>query len=738
VRFSWSTSVTLFLDQHRRRIVLGVITVNAIWLQTLYAQRLYSTFSQAVDRDLGFVPAGLAVRTPRGGGHAEMAVITQAPPALHTYTFTDSASIAPVNSILLRTAPEEIIAVGPPGSVDYAILTDAGKAVTLVKHRGATIGTESIPLAVHAQHLVAADINSDGIKDILLCGKGMTGIATLLGSRGGSFRPGPELLGDISVSDFRVADVNGDGIQDVILNNWLSNQVSMFYGISSMVFSEQVVVDLPGEPSSIDFAWTDRRRRMALAVTLPAEHKIIILHGRPDGDVRLDQTLTVPAQPSGAIFAMVDEDPYPDIVAATDRGMAISIGRGPMEYLPPGLLGPGANGRGFAIVDLDGDRKADLVVAERETQRLVCFSNANHAGRTQWPATYAVGSKPTGVAVGDINGDALPDIAVANANSSSISVLLNRGKGLFFGQQTLWVSEQPTAITIAASPGGEVPDLVSSHTGSDQIGVVTLDFMSRRASSFSVPTGPRPSVLRAWQQPGTLTVLVRNQDKDGGAVSLSLFEQISGRQFLERSLRTNIPEQLLAVTADRQRDSSSYSVVFARADKSTGTSTVSYAIADPSFFVQTVVPAFSFQDSTESTRSLIPARLTPEGTHGMVVVLGKPAYALLLAYNSAEGTQAQATNWVYNVSVADDNDIVVSDVDGDGFPDITIRNLATETIETIFGGKNGFSRRRPICSARGVRGIAVAPLTTSGLPDLILTRADEATVSLQFSPFGTK
>jgi hypothetical protein len=535
-----------------------------------------------------------------------------------------------------------------------------------------------------------------------------------------------------------VADVNGDGIQDVILNNWLSNQVSMFYGISSMVYSEQIAVDLPGEPSSIDFAWTDRRRRMALAVTLPAEHKIIILHGRPDGDVRLDQTLTLPAQPSGAIFAMVDEDLYPDIVAATDRGMAISIGKGLMEYLPPGLLGPGAGGTGFAITDLDGDRKPDLVVAERETQRLMCFANANHAGRMQWPATYAVGSKPTGVAVGDINGDALPDIAVANANSSSLSILLNRGKGLFFGQQTLWVAEQPTAVAIAVSPGGGVRDLVSSHTGSDQIGVVTFDFLSQRASSFSVPTGSHPSVLRAWQQPGTLTILVRNRDKDGGAVSLSLFEQISGRQFLERSLRTNIPEQLLAVTADRQGDSSSYSVAFARADKATGTSTVSYAIVDPSFFVQAVVPAFSFQDSTESTRSLISARLSPEGTHDMVVVLGKPANALLLAYNSAEATQVQVTNWVYNVAVADDNDLVVSDVDGDGFPDITIRNLATGTIETIYGGKNGFSRRRAICSARGVRGIAVAPLTTSGLPDLILTRADEATVSVQFSPFGIK
>jgi hypothetical protein len=38
---------------------------------------------------------------------------------------------------------------------------------------------------------------------------------------------------------------------------------------------------------------------------------------------------------------------------------------------------------------------------------------------------YAVGEFPTSVVVGDFNGDGMPDLAVANFDSDSVSVLLN-------------------------------------------------------------------------------------------------------------------------------------------------------------------------------------------------------------------------------------------------------------------------------------------------------------------------
>jgi hypothetical protein len=47
------------------------------------------------------------------------------------------------------------------------------------------------------------------------------------------------------------------------------------------------------------------------------------------------------------------------------------------------------------------------------------------------PVSYAVGSGPNSVAVGDFNGDGIPDLAVANFSSNTVSVLRGNGDGSF-------------------------------------------------------------------------------------------------------------------------------------------------------------------------------------------------------------------------------------------------------------------------------------------------------------------
>ena len=48
------------------------------------------------------------------------------------------------------------------------------------------------------------------------------------------------------------------------------------------------------------------------------------------------------------------------------------------------------------------------------------------------PASFPVGSSPSSVAVGDLNGDTKLDLAVANASSGNVSVLLGTGAGSFY------------------------------------------------------------------------------------------------------------------------------------------------------------------------------------------------------------------------------------------------------------------------------------------------------------------
>src|SRR5205085_747446 len=61
--------------------------------------------------------------------------------------------------------------------------------------------------------------------------------------------------------------------------------------------------------------------------------------------------------------------------------------------------------------------------------------------------TYSVGTNPRGLVAADFNGDGKTDLAVANAGSSDVSILLGNGDGTFQAGTTL--ASAPGAAAIA-------------------------------------------------------------------------------------------------------------------------------------------------------------------------------------------------------------------------------------------------------------------------------------------------
>src|SRR5439155_3593621 len=83
-----------------------------------------------------------------------------------------------------------------------------------------------------------------------------------------------------------------------------------------------------------------------------------------------------------------------------------------------------------------GDNKLDLVVADYGSSRSVSVLLGSGDGTFQDAQSYAVGSVPNSVAVGDFDGDGHLDLAVAGGSASygvpgSLSVLLGNGNGTF-------------------------------------------------------------------------------------------------------------------------------------------------------------------------------------------------------------------------------------------------------------------------------------------------------------------
>jgi hypothetical protein len=69
----------------------------------------------------------------------------------------------------------------------------------------------------------------------------------------------------------------------------------------------------------------------------------------------------------------------------------------------------------------------------------------NGDGTFQAARNFGVGSYPLSVAVGDFNGDGVPDLAVANASSNNVSVLLGNGDGTFQAARNFGVGSDPVS-----------------------------------------------------------------------------------------------------------------------------------------------------------------------------------------------------------------------------------------------------------------------------------------------------
>ena len=101
----------------------------------------------------------------------------------------------------------------------------------------------------------------------------------------------------------------------------------------------------------------------------------------------------------------------------------------------------------MAVGDLNGDGKPDLAVANSNSDD-VSVLLGNGDGTFQAPVSYAAGVSPVSVAVGDLNGDGKPDLAVANSGSDDVSVLLGNGDGTLPGRG------RPTPPATAPVVGG--------------------------------------------------------------------------------------------------------------------------------------------------------------------------------------------------------------------------------------------------------------------------------------------
>jgi hypothetical protein len=85
---------------------------------------------------------------------------------------------------------------------------------------------------------------------------------------------------------------------------------------------------------------------------------------------------------------------------------------------------------------------------------------------------FDVGDGPSSVVVEDFNRDGRLDLAVANAGSNNVSVLLGNGDGTFQPAVNFDVGDVPMSVAVGDFNLDGLPDLVVAISGSNGVSVL--------------------------------------------------------------------------------------------------------------------------------------------------------------------------------------------------------------------------------------------------------------------------
>jgi hypothetical protein len=200
--------------------------------------------------------------------------------------------------------------------------------------------------------------------------------------------------------------------------------------------------------------------------------------------------------------------------------------QGQAKFAPAHNYGVGDGPQSGISADFNGDGKLDLAIPNANSNN-VSVLLGNGDGTFQAAQNFPVGGGPISVTSADFNDDGKLDLAVAHANPNNVSVLLGNGDGTFQAAQN---------VDVAAGSGvGSVTSTDFNDDGESDLAIVTNSFSSSGDVSvllgngdgtfgapqpFGVGSGPRTVISADFNTRGGMDLAVANNGSDDVSVLL--------------------------------------------------------------------------------------------------------------------------------------------------------------------------------------------------------------------------
>ena len=417
-------------------------------------------------------------------------------------------------------ANPESVAVGDfnnDGLIDLAVANFSSNDISVLVGKGDGTFQAARTFAAGGRHpmsVAAGDFNGDGVPDLTIANFGdrfvnsdLGNISVLLGKGDGTFQVPRTFEAGFEPVSAAVGDVNDDGSVDVVTANFLSRNISILLNNRDGTFQTHRDFDtslsVNSYPQSVavgDFNGDGKAdlsvARSGSSGTGENNNVVSLLLGGGDGTFTRSLTYASSGPPVSVTIGDFNADDVPDLATANLNANTVSVmlgnGDGTLQAVP--TFGPG--GFAVAVGDVNGDGAPDVAVADQNSTVSVLLGNG--PGTFQTAQTFPVGTFPYSVAIADFNGDGKRDLAVACAGASpdidpgNISVLLGNGDGTFRPAQAIAAGITPVSVKVGDVNGDRVPDLVTANWGDGTVSVLLGNRDGTFQPARSVAAGPYP------------------------------------------------------------------------------------------------------------------------------------------------------------------------------------------------------------------------------------------------------
>lgn len=283
--------------------------------------------------------------------------------------------------------------------------------------------------ATKASHIIAVDVDLNGKVDVVTANEPDGTISVIIGNGDGSFLlPKTYPVGQYPMF-ITSGDLNRDGKPDLLVVNAgsSSRNFSVLINKGDGTFFAAQNTPAGQAPRSIFVGDVNADNKLDAIVTNTYDANIGVFFGNGDGSFQLQKTYSTSLNPQHSILADVNSDGKLDIIVTNlnMKTIGILLGNGDgtfksqYEFPSPAQY--------ISAVDINLDKKIDIAYTNINTGTAGVYIG-NGDGTFMPNKEFSIGLNPIGIAVGDLNGDRIPDILAASWAQDRVNILLSRLK----------------------------------------------------------------------------------------------------------------------------------------------------------------------------------------------------------------------------------------------------------------------------------------------------------------------